>query len=127
MDHILKTIKKQEEEAAKKVSDKTVAEPEKKTEKSKKQPTIQPATKTSVKTRQLQSRRKKLRKVKNNQRFNLPRKHRSRRALGRREKSQSLRNLKQITRRSQRRRTILSLLKQRLRKLLLKSQSENLK
>merc|ERR1719242_1788843 len=50
MDHILKTIKKQEEEAAKKVSDKTVAEPEKKTEKSKKQPTIQPATKTSVKT-----------------------------------------------------------------------------
>merc|ERR1712045_887650 len=50
MDHILKTIKKQEEEAAKKVSDKTVAEPEKKTEKSKKQPAIHPATKTSVKT-----------------------------------------------------------------------------
>ena len=50
MDHILKTIKKQEDEAAKKGPDKTTAEPEKKTERAKKQPAVQPASKAPAKT-----------------------------------------------------------------------------
>jgi hypothetical protein len=52
MDHILKTIKKQEDEAAKKGSDKTTPhpEPEKKTDRTKKQPAVQPASKAPSKT-----------------------------------------------------------------------------